>query len=418
MEWAIIAYVLGACVMGGLLAGICLADDAESANQWVTAMLIVVFAVAWPAVSLAAAANLIRAQARRVAKRWRSNRYRWSDGDRYWGPFTYANENRPDGRGREHRRVFGIYITSRGDEDDGGFCLLRAHLLGRTLILRLPALFGPHRRWVDTSHYEWSNNPRGGYWEVSERSYGFLFTGGALHVDYGAKTNDSSSTDRSKVWFLPWRSWRHVRFSIYGLEGEHIWSQFDKDRPRALAVPKLGQLTWWDQQRAAEAAAPKVEFEFLDFDKERLTAATQIQEREWRLGEGRFKWLSWFARPKITRSLAITFSGETGKRKGSWKGGTIGHSIEMKPGELHEAAFTRYCAQHDMTYPRPHADALVVEQQSMARFVPYQSASSGQQVAMSCKEPAREPPSSIGRNMMVTAALFGVLVSAYRGRHT
>ena len=35
--------------------------------------------------------------------------------------------------------------------------------------------------------------------------------------------------------------------------------------------------------------------------------------------------------------------GETGREKGSWKGGTIGTSIEMLPGELHESAFRRYC---------------------------------------------------------------------------
>lgn len=40
-------------------------------------------------------------------------------------------------------------------------------------------------------------------------------------------------------------------------------------------------------------------------------------------------------------------------RKGSWKGGTIGHSIEMPPGELHADAFRRYCAEHNMTFSDP-----------------------------------------------------------------
>lgn len=44
-----------------------------------------------------------------------------------------------------------------------------------------------------------------------------------------------------------------------------------------------------------------------------------------------------------SRNLDLRFSGETGREKGSWKGGTIGTSIEMRPGELHEAAFRRYC---------------------------------------------------------------------------
>ena len=91
-------------------------------------------------------------------------------------------------------------------------------------------------------------------------------------------------------------------------------------------------------------------FAFKDFDGEELTARTTIEEREWRFGVGWFAWLSLFRKPKISRYLEIAFSGETGKRKGSWKGGTTGHSIEMLPGELHESAFRRYCTEHDMTF--------------------------------------------------------------------
>lgn len=63
----------------------------------------------------------------------------------------------------------------------------------------------------------------------------------------------------------------------------------------------------------------------------------------------------------LRRSLDIRFSGETGHRKGSWKGGTVGHSINMLPGELHEAAFHRYCTEHEMTFIGEAApDGIVV----------------------------------------------------------
>lgn len=70
---------------------------------------------------------------------------------------------------------------------------------------------------------------------------------------------------------------------------------------------------------------------------------THIEEREWKFGTGWFRWLSWFRKPKVSRSLDIRFSEEVGKDKGSWKGGKVGHGIDMLPGELHEAAFRRYC---------------------------------------------------------------------------
>ena len=99
-----------------------------------------------------------------------------------------------------------------------------------------------------------------------------------------------------------------------------------------------------------EKSCPTVEFTFRDFDGEEIIATTKIEEREWKFGTGYFKWLSMFRRPKVRRVLDLSFSAETGRRKGSWKGGTVGHSIEMIPGELHEAAFRRYCAEHEMTF--------------------------------------------------------------------
>ncbi len=55
----------------------------------------------------------------------------------------------------------------------------------------------------------------------------------------------------------------------------------------------------------------------------------------------------------MSRYLDLDFSAEVGRRKGSWKGGTLGHAIEMVTGEAHEAAFRRYCDQNDLTFIGP-----------------------------------------------------------------
>ena len=138
-----------------------------------------------------------------------------------------------------------------------------------------------------------------------------------------------------------------MRHSFYGLSGELIYTE-----PQ-VSWRLLSQAESLDTHRRiwdAEEAVPCRIFQFLDFDGERLTAATRIEEREWHFGTGWFKWLDWFHARKVHRSLDIKFSGETGERKGSWKGGTVGHSIEMLSGELHESAFRRYCAEHKMTF--------------------------------------------------------------------
>lgn len=263
---------------------------------------------------------------------------RWSDEDRYFGPFTYARE-------RKGHRSFSIMLGS-GDDDDYPHCRLRLSAFSRTLIVRLPSFFlRPARQWVDTSGYEWSK-AGGGYWDTHEREFGFSVIEGALHVRYGRQTCDST-TDRSKCFFFPWRRWRHVRRSFYGLQGEHIATLPEK---RWKGIPIEERWAHWDEETRVEDATPSATFDFRDYDGEALQAVTRIEEREWRLGEGKWRWLSIFRRPKVRRSLDIRFSGETGPRKGSWKGGTIGHSIDMLPYELHEAAFRRYCAEHKMEF--------------------------------------------------------------------
>lgn len=266
-----------------------------------------------------------------------TSRRRWSDNDRYLGPFTYAR----DSKGYRH---LAIVLSSRDDED--GECNIRVSAFGHTIITALPPIVLPYRQKVFPQNWDAATVERLGrnwYWDIDERKFGFSVSDGFLQVFRGRCTGDSS-TDRTKGYFLPWKSWRHVRRSFYGLAGEHVATLPDTGKSY------LGDFGRFDRERAIADATPSVTFDFDDFDGERIQATTRIEEREWHLGEGKFKWLSFFAKPKIDRSLDIKFSAETGPRKGSWKGGTIGHSISMLPGELHKAAFRRYCAEHRMTF--------------------------------------------------------------------
>ena len=155
-----------------------------------------------------------------------------------------------------------------------------------------------------------------------------------------AHDNVSKRAWRNRSCFLPWTQWRFVRHSYYDLQGEHI-----------ATLPKREPgLDGFRLDQEIKKTVPIRKFNFLDFDGEPITATTLIEEREWLFGTGWFQWLSWFRKPKISRSLDLQFSSEVGKRKGSWKGGTLGHGIEMLPGELHEAAFRRYCDQNELTF--------------------------------------------------------------------
>lgn len=259
---------------------------------------------------------------------------RWSNNDRYWWRFTFA---------RETYRKFAVMLGS-GDGDEYPGCRLRVSIGSRTLIVALPALIKPFRRWHDittqptrSQMIERGQTP--GYWDSYEREYGFSLFEGSLHVHYGAQT-DEWPRCKSKVFFYPWREHRCIRHSVYDLDGDLF-----ADLPEWGLRHKNG----WALKNAIEEACPTAKFAFDDFDGERIIATCRIEEREYKRGKGLFR-LLFIGRNRISRSLDLSFSSEVGSRKGSWKGGTIGHSIEMQAGELHEAAFRRYCAQQGLTF--------------------------------------------------------------------
>lgn len=260
---------------------------------------------------------------------------RWGDNDRHFGPFTYAYDGR--------YRPFVVVLSSEEEEYPG--CNMRLSAFGHTLIAELPPIIKPHREKIypkwDAATIE--RLGRDWYWNIDQRQFGFSLCENFLQVFRGRHTMDSS-TDRTWGYFLPWTQWRHVRHSFYGLDGEHIATLPDTGKSY------LGDPGRWERERAIADSTPTVAFAFDDFDGERIVATTRIEEREWKAGTGWFKWLSLFRKSRVSRSLDIRFSAETGKRKGSWKGGTVGHAIEMVSGELHESAFRRYCSENNMTF--------------------------------------------------------------------
>lgn len=257
-----------------------------------------------------------------------------TDNDRHIGPITY---------GRSSWDALSIRYSSGGDDDDDRVSnTLTCYALGWVVQISMPPLLMPYR--VKHIAHTWNADTvlrmgRNWYYETHPREYGFSLNEGHLMLYLGRQTHDSS-TEQSWSWFLPWTQWRFNRFSLYGLQGEHIWTQQGDSRD-------------YEAQRLQQEVCPSVSFEFADYDKKLILAKTRIEEREWLFGTGWFKWLSWFRRRKIRRSLDIEFSEQVGPEKGSWKGGTLGHGIEMLPGELHEAAFRRYCEQEHRSKSGP-----------------------------------------------------------------
>ena len=240
---------------------------------------------------------------------------RWNDTEKYWGPFTWS-------WGKTNQ--YGTLLSSK-DTEYTDKCSLRMHFMKLTVIVDLPNLISPYKE-----PFEYNGKQ---YYHTHRRVFGFTISdGNFLLVRYGAQTMDSS-TEKSWGYFLPWASTRHVRHCLYDLNGE-LWADVTHVRKSWEVVE----------------SQPSRKFLFKDFDGEEIIATTTIEEREWQHGTGWFKWMSWFRKPIISRYLELKFSKEMGPKKGSWKGGTIGHSIEIDKNTLHETAFKIYCGKYNLTF--------------------------------------------------------------------
>lgn len=248
----------------------------------------------------------------------------------------------------EHSKYSSIGIRLSSGDDEYRGCKLSFQGFHRYITVSLPQwLLRPVVQWHDmsknvgTEGYAWLKpkpDGRYGYEEVFSRDYGFYYSDRALHVYYGKQIMEWPGC-KSKCYFLPWLEWRHVRTSLLNLDGS-MYADVTRQK--------------YGEGERLQDVQPSVSFQFADFDGEIITAKCRVEEREWRSGTGWFKWLSLFRKPKISRSLDLDFSSEVGRRKGSWKGGTTGHSTEIAPGEAPRVAFARYCAEHDMTLqPEP-----------------------------------------------------------------
>lgn len=229
-----------------------------------------------------------------------------------------------------------------GDDEEGKH---RNHLLfvafGWALRIALPNIVPPFKIRHE-AHWDEATVKRLGrnyFFETHERRFGFSLSNMGngydfLQIFYGRQ---SFSSNENKAWskHLPWKQWDCVRSSVYAPDGTHFATE---ERSRK----KRGSDAFFEFCRKKEEC-PSAYFEFEDYDGQKIVATTRIEEREWHRGTGWFKWMKWFWPGKIRRSLDLQFSAEVGPGKGSWKGGTLGHGIDMIKGETPRQAFERYC---------------------------------------------------------------------------
>jgi hypothetical protein len=141
--------------------------------------------------------------------------------------------------------------------------------------------------------------------EGDRSRFGFSTTNGDLHVYWG---------HRYKIFWRPWNL-RHEHTDVLASDGE--WATRYGHGMLAQEIPALWQQEWPFHYMTNEGEAQHV-----------TATCTRRRTVYRRTLFGLPLWLL-----PVQHSLHVSFSEEVGNRRGSWKGGTVGCSIEMKPGE-------------------------------------------------------------------------------------
>lgn len=136
---------------------------------------------------------------------------------------------------------------------------------------------------------------------------------------------------RYKILTLPWRKWEHVSHDVM--------------RPDGSWVPFVGS---WEHDKTPDGRHTETHPYFYllqSGERQERTATIHAERRIWRLSvlrrTQRFQ--------RISTSINVTFSDEVGERTGSWKGGTIGCSYELRPNETPRECLRRMQSERRFT---------------------------------------------------------------------
>jgi len=172
------------------------------------------------------------------------------------------------------------------------------------------------------------------YFEYHARCYGFHVTTHGVHTNYGPSTWDSQTT-RSGYLSFPWTEFDLVRETETGADGVEV------------VLTDRGARLDYKQRSAIQEHMPRYVFLLKDYDDQEVRAYCHMEKRVYRVGTGWVKkYFGWIRPTRTFVQLDISFDGETGPEKGSWKGGTTGTGCRAEKGDKADAQYLieKYCA--------------------------------------------------------------------------
>ena len=158
------------------------------------------------------------------------------------------------------------------------------------------------------------------YDECEPPCYGMYICEHALSIQWGRKS--------ILFWELPFLTWKMT---------EHCIDVKDRGFVNANILEKENPKDYWDTDWRIEHFNVQV-LPYVDsYDGEVVNATVWKEYRTWKR-----KWLTWLPLWEDKHDyIEIVFEKEVGKEKGTWKGGCIECSYDLKPGETPEECLKR-----------------------------------------------------------------------------
>lgn len=127
------------------------------------------------------------------------------------------------------------------------------------------------------------------------------------------------------TWDIPFFTKIHMAHLVETKDGKMVNSD--------LLGQKNPYISYYDDERVNKHYTKYID----SYDGSEIDCEYWVESREWRP-----KWLTWTKRFAVKREyIEISFKQEVGKGKGSWKGGCIGCSYNLLPGETPEECIRR-----------------------------------------------------------------------------
>jgi len=160
-----------------------------------------------------------------------------------------------------------------------------------------------------------------GIQDCESAAWGFNYHDNKIWIYIGGGGNFQGGK-KWKTFTMPWdMTW--VRTSTLMQDG-NWFNETKKNRIKWNSSNDIGSYNWLNANKWKET------HEYTDkYDNTNVRATISVKELEWR--PLFFKWTNLFS--KSDRSIEVEFDKEVGKRKGSWKGGTVGCSYTLHKNE-------------------------------------------------------------------------------------